>query len=137
MTQPAVTVVIPAYNAADDVATCLAGVLAQDYPDFEVIVVDDASSDKTPEVVRAHERVRLVRNVTNLGPAAARNRGVAESRGELLVFLDSDSIVDDTQWLARLRRRQQGDTGESGGGRWPAPIRTATGSPTFPTAPLR
>ena len=101
MTQPAVTVVIPAYNAADDVATCLAGVLAQDYPDFEVIVVDDASSDKTPEVVRAHERVRLVRNVTNLGPAGARNRGVAESRGELLVFLDSDSIVDDTQWLAR------------------------------------
>src|SRR5207244_3887400 len=54
-----------------------------------------------PEVVRAHERVRLVRNVTNLGPAGARNRGVAESRGELLVFLDSDSIVDDTQWLAR------------------------------------
>jgi GT2 family glycosyltransferase len=101
MTQVAVSVVIPAWNAADDVTTCLAGVLAQDYPDFEVIVVDDASSDKTPEVVRAHERVRLVRNPTNLGPAAARNRGVAESRGDLLVFIDSDSIVDDPRWLAR------------------------------------
>jgi len=101
MTRLAVSVVIPAYNAADDVATCLAGVLAQGYPEFEIIVVDDASRDKTPEVVRALERVRLVRNVANLGPAGARNRGVAESRGELLVFLDSDSIVDDRHWLAR------------------------------------
>lgn len=101
MTPPSVSVVIPAYNAAGDLTRCLAGILAQEYPDFEVIIVDDASSDKTPEIVHAHERATLVRNQQNLGPAAARNRGVAASRGEVLVFLDSDSVVEDRRWLAK------------------------------------
>jgi glycosyltransferase involved in cell wall biosynthesis len=101
MTWPAVSVVVPAYNAAGHLTGCLQGVLAQEYPDFEVIVVDDASTDKTPEIVRSHEGARLVSAPLNLGPGAARNRGVAASRGALVVFLDSDSIVDDRLWLAK------------------------------------
>ena len=101
MTSPAVSVVIPAYNSAGHLTACLQGVLAQEYPDFEVIVVDDASTDKTSEIVRSHEGARLVSAARNLGPGAARNRGVTESRGQLLLFLDSDSIVDDRRWIAK------------------------------------
>jgi glycosyltransferase involved in cell wall biosynthesis len=100
MRRPTVSVIIPAYNAATTLAACLKGILDQDYPDFEIIVVDDASLDATSRVVPRHSRVRLLRNRTNLGPAAARNRAVAESRGDVLVFLDSDSIVEDRRWLA-------------------------------------
>src|SRR5438874_1011560 len=105
MATPIVSVCIPAYNAADCVVEAIESVLAQSWGDLELVVVDDASTDATPELVRAHgdERVRLYVNPRNVGEARAYNRALALSRGELIKFLDADDRLDD-ECLAELAR---------------------------------
>lgn len=88
---PRVTVVIPTYNRRDLVREAIASVTAQSYTDFEVIVVDDGSDDGTAEVVQQFVGVQYVYQ-SNRGVSAARNRGVALTRGELIAFLDSDDL---------------------------------------------
>src|SRR5918995_1847634 len=88
-----VSVVIPCYNQAQFLGEAIQSVLSQSYQAFEVIVVDDGSTDDTKEVASAYavedSKVRLVRQ-QNTGLAGARNRGLAEASGEYVVFLDSD-----------------------------------------------
>jgi glycosyltransferase involved in cell wall biosynthesis len=94
---PAVSVVIPAFNAAATLDATLRSVLDQDLGDFEVIVVDDASTDDTAtradRFARLDPRVRLVRRDRNGGrPAIPRNDGIRAARGELLAFCDADDL---------------------------------------------
>ena len=79
------------YNKKDEIGATLASVLAQDVAPAEVIVVDDGSTDGSPDIVRAFGSplVRLVVQ-ENAGVSAARNRGVAEARGRYVAFLDGD-----------------------------------------------
>lgn len=87
-----VSVVIPAYNYAHYLRSCLASVLAQTHPVFEAIIVDDGSTDATPEVAAeyAHEpRVRYIRQ-ENAGLAASRNTGIRHARFPFVAFLDAD-----------------------------------------------
>jgi cellulose synthase/poly-beta-1,6-N-acetylglucosamine synthase-like glycosyltransferase/spore germination protein YaaH/peptidoglycan/xylan/chitin deacetylase (PgdA/CDA1 family) len=90
------TVVVPAYNEEKVIAATLAGVLASEHRDLEVVVVDDGSTDGTAEVVldvaRRDPRVRLVRT-QNGGKSAALNRGFRESRTEVVVTIDGDTIL--------------------------------------------
>lgn len=91
--RPAVSVLIPTYNRAHLLPRTLQSVLAQTFDDFEVLIIDDASTDQTPSVVARHAedpRVRYLRQKVNRGVGAARNRGLREARGELIAFLDSD-----------------------------------------------
>jgi glycosyltransferase involved in cell wall biosynthesis len=90
--RPSISVVMPVYNRAAIVERAIASVLAQDHDDFELIVVDDGSSDRTPDIVEAisDPRLKFVRLATNAGGNAARNRGIAEARAPLITFLDSD-----------------------------------------------
>jgi glycosyltransferase involved in cell wall biosynthesis len=88
------SVVVPAFNAERTIAATIRSVLGQTRADFELIVVDDGSSDRTPEIAgrfAEDPRVRLVRQ-QNAGPAAARNRGIDEAGGEYVSFLDHDDL---------------------------------------------
>ena len=89
---PAVSVIIPAYNTRDYIGTAIASVLSQRFGDVEVIVVDDASTDGTADVVRAitDPRVRLIRLAVNAGAAVARNQALRNARGRWIALLDSD-----------------------------------------------
>jgi len=90
MTMPKVSVIIPAYNRAQLLPRALATVFAQTYKDYEVIVVDDGSTDDSPQVVKQFAgRVKYIRK-ENGGSASARNRGIEEAQGEYIAFLDSD-----------------------------------------------
>lgn len=92
---PAVTVVVPCYNAAATLQATLGSVLAQTVGDFELIVVDDGSVDGSPELVRelmaSDRRIRLVEQ-TNAGPSTARNRGLALARAKVIALLDADDL---------------------------------------------
>ena len=92
MSRPLVSVCIGAYNREGYIRETLDSVFAQTYPNMEVIVVDDASTDRTVEVIRGYgERVRLVQRASNSGICpVTRNQAAREARGEFIAFLDSD-----------------------------------------------
>lgn len=91
MESPKISVVIPAYNCSTYIAATLDSVLAQTLPAHEIIVVDDGSSDNTPEVVASYPKVHLIRQV-NQGVSAARNTGVRQAQGDWIAFIDGDDI---------------------------------------------
>jgi glycosyltransferase involved in cell wall biosynthesis len=98
---PLVSVIIPTYNRAGLVTEAVASVEAQTCRDFEILVVDDGSTDATPEVLAALENVWVLRQACRRGVAAARNLGAAHAQGEWLAFLDSDDL-----WLPEKLARQ-------------------------------
>jgi len=97
---PAVSIIVPAYNASGTIAAALSSIEKQDYRDFEVIVVDDTSGDDTVTVAgqwiqsltdaSAPNRYCVVERASNGGPAVARNDGIGRAKGEWLAFLDGD-----------------------------------------------
>jgi len=89
--QPLFSVVIPLYNKEPHIGRALDSVLAQTYSDFEIIVVDDGSTDKGPEIVKSYnnEKITLIQQ-KNAGASRARNRGIREANGLLIAFLDAD-----------------------------------------------
>lgn len=96
-----VSIIIPTFNRAATIGRAVESALSQTYHPTEIIVVDDGSTDQTPEALRQFgDAIRVVKQV-NAGPSAARNRGVAHARGEIIAFLDSD---DD--WLPEKLERQ-------------------------------
>jgi len=98
---PRVTVIIPTYNRAGCLREAVDSVLAQDFRDFELIVVDDGSTDDTPRLLQEYgDAIRVFRQ-ENRGVSAARNAGIAVSRGALIAFLDSDDL-----WLQVKLARQ-------------------------------
>ncbi|WP_290902364.1 glycosyltransferase family A protein [Aquabacterium sp.] len=88
---PAVTVIIPAYNAAPYIGETIEHVLGQTLPDIEVIVVDDGSSDQTADVVALYPSVRYIRKV-NGGVSSARNVGARQARARWISFVDADDL---------------------------------------------
>jgi len=100
---PKVSVIIPTYNRAHLVGRAIRSVLNQTYQDFEIIVVDDHSTDNTEEVVKSFNdpRIRYIRHEKNRGGSAARNTGIRAARGEYIAFLD-----DDDYWLPTKVEKQ-------------------------------
>ncbi len=95
---PKVSVIIPTFNRAEMVCRCVGSVLASNWKDLEVIVVDDCSPDDTGkrvgEMFGGDARVRYFRNDGNSFQAVSRNRGAAVATGDFLLFLDDDNVVD-------------------------------------------
>ncbi len=90
--KPQVSVIIPTYNRAWIIEEAIDSVLAQDYTEFELIVVDDGSTDQTSDVLNAYRNDIKVLCQKNKGVSAARNRGIAEASGKFIAFLDSDDL---------------------------------------------
>ena len=95
---PLVSIVVPSYNAERFLGEALGSVRAQSYTHLEIIVCDDASTDRTPEIAQGtgDPRVRYLRNDSTLGGYGAMNRGVRESRGELVAIYHADDVYDPT-----------------------------------------
>jgi GT2 family glycosyltransferase/sugar lactone lactonase YvrE len=113
-TWPRVSVIVCAYNAADTLEDNLASLEKLTYPDYEIILVNDGSKDRTREIARQHPRVRLI-DIPNGGLSAARNVGLAEATGEIVAYTDADTRVD-PDWLTFLVQPfLKGDVVGSGG----------------------
>lgn len=109
---PLVSVLMPMHNAAPFVAAAVRSVLAQTVRELECIVVDDASTDASAEILRAipDPRLRMIRSETPLNAAGARNLALAEARGEFVAFLDADDIAERTRLAVQLRALRQPGT---------------------------
>src|SRR5690554_3087136 len=88
---PVVSIIMPTYNRAEFISAAISSVLRQTYESFELIVIDDGSTDETAQVIRSFtdQRVLFVRQA-NHGRSAARNRALGMARGRYIAFLDSD-----------------------------------------------
>lgn len=100
-----VTVVTPAFNCASFISDAIRSVQTQTFSKWEYLIVDDASSDGTIEIVEAEaasdHRIKLLRNLSNQGAAVSRNRGIEAAAGRFIAFLDSDDV-----WLPDKLERQ-------------------------------
>ncbi len=101
--KPTISIIIPTYNRSQLIVRAVKSVLNQTYQDFELIVVDDASTDNTEEVVNSFddERIRYIRHEENKGEAAARNTGIKAARGDYIAYQDSDD-----EWFPEKLARQ-------------------------------
>jgi len=101
---PLISIIIPCYNRAHLIARAITSVTRQTFPDWELIIVDDGSSDNLASVLQEHHadpRIRLIRHSKNLGEPAARNTGIEVAAGRFIAFLDSDD-----EWLPEKLERQ-------------------------------
>ena len=94
---PSVSVIVCSYNGAATLAACLDSLGQIDYPDFEIVLVDDGSTDNTADIAARFPNVRYIRQ-TNHGLSHARNTGAAAAQGEVLAYTDSDCMAD-RDWL--------------------------------------
>jgi len=118
---PMISVVVCSYNAERTMEPCLHSLQNLPYPNYEVIVVNDGSTDRTLEIARRYEggRIRVI-DQKNMGLSAARNVGIAASRGEIVAFTDSDCVVD-PDWLTYLAYKFQAGFVAVGGPNFPPP----------------
>jgi glycosyltransferase involved in cell wall biosynthesis len=103
MKKPDVSVIIPTYNRARLIGKAVRSVLQQTYQDFEIIIVDDASTDNTDQIIKSCDDARIIymKHKINRGASAARNTGIKNSRGKYIAFLDSDD-----EWLPQKLEKQ-------------------------------
>jgi GT2 family glycosyltransferase len=118
---PLVSIIVVTHNNQDDIIDCINSVLHQNYPSFEVIIVDNASTDKTVERIQEkfgnNEMLRLIKSQENTGYAHGNKLGFQQSKGEMIAILNPDLTVDKA-WLAALvdcysRREDAGIAGSS------------------------
>lgn len=106
-----ISIIIPSYNSENYIASTLDSVCAQTYRDFEVLVMNDCSQDRTAEIVSAYaqrdSRIRLVNLDGNQGVSHARNMGVQMAHGEWIAFLDSDDLWTKDKLEKQLKRQKQ------------------------------
>jgi glycosyltransferase involved in cell wall biosynthesis len=116
--QTGVSVIVPAYNCERWIRSCLDSILASEYPRelLEVICVDNASTDRTPEILQDYGASVTVIRETKRGASAARNAGLRAASGPLVAFTDADCIVD-AGWLGRIVEPLRKGVADAAGGR--------------------
>lgn len=95
---PKVSVIVPVYNSGQELRDCLDSLVEQTEKDIEIIVIDDGSTDKSPEIEAEYQEkypnIKVYRNERNLGQSKTRNRGIEIAEGDYIAFLDSDDYVN-------------------------------------------
>lgn len=108
---PLVTVVMPAFNASTFIQESIDSVLHQRLKEWELLIIDDCSTDSTANIVRdcqiREKRIKLIQNKQQLGPSRARNRGIKEVKGQYIAFLDSDDLMSKNSLALRLQALQE------------------------------
>lgn len=101
--KPLVSVIMPTYNCGRFIAESIRSVLSQTYTEWELLIVDDCSTDETESIVSSYKdpRIRYMRNERNMGAALTRNRALREAAGRYIAFLDSDDL-----WLPEKLEKQ-------------------------------
>ncbi|MDZ7835048.1 MAG: glycosyltransferase family A protein [Alkalibacterium sp.] len=95
MSEPLVSVIIPAYNVERYIEECIDSLLAQTYPNTEIIVLDDASTDATVYLLKQYlSSIILIENDKNKGQGARRNEGLEVARGKYVYFMDADDWLE-------------------------------------------
>jgi len=90
-----VSIIIPTYNRKPEILDCLASIYELNYDNFEVVVIDNCSTDQTPDAIKKYyPLVKLIVMPENLGAVKARNIGIENSKGDYLLFVDSDNVLD-------------------------------------------
>lgn len=108
---PSISVIIPSFNRREDVLEALKSIYNQDYQDFEVFVVDDNSSDGSVGAIEKHfPNTHVIALHKNKGPAIARNIGIKEARGNIIVGIDSDVIFSNNQILTQIASKFEDST---------------------------
>lgn len=112
MANPLVSVIVPVYNAASYIEETIKSVLGQTYTDWELLLVDDCSTDDSVRIISKYcedERIKLIKQPTNQKAAMARNAGIRQARGEFVAFLDSDDIWGETKLEKQLAFMKEKD----------------------------
>jgi len=113
-----ITIIVPAYDSQDTIKNCLDSIFNVEYSNFEVILVDDCSSDKTVEIAKGYP-CKIINSSERRGPGFSRDRGVGFADGEIVAFLDSDCIAP-KDWLIKINEKI--DSGIAGlGGKYVLP----------------
>ena len=91
-----VSIITPSYNSEKYISETIESVLTQTYKNWEMIIVDDASSDDSLQIIEQYaqkdDRIKVIKSKQNMGPAKARNRAIEEAKGKYIAFLDSDDV---------------------------------------------
>lgn len=107
-----VTIIMPSYNTGRFIEETIKSVLDQTYSNWELIVVDDCSTDNTDEIVKkylADTRIHYIKNLTNSGAAISRNRALSEAKGKWIAFLDSDDLWETDKLQKQIRFMEDND----------------------------
>jgi len=108
---PKLSIIIPVYNSVPYLRQCLDSILTQDFPDWELIIVDDCSSDNSRKIANEYaqkdKRIKLVFHEKNSGPGAARNSGLETATGEFVTFVDSDDWLEKNHYSSLLARQEE------------------------------
>jgi glycosyltransferase involved in cell wall biosynthesis len=106
-----ISVIIPLYNAREYIKSCVDSILRQTMGDIEILLIDDCSTDGSPEycldLYRGERRVRMIRQSVNMGPGEARNRGIKEAGGEYIAFVDSDDQLKEDAFSCMLAAAEE------------------------------
>jgi len=102
---PLISIITPSYNSEKYISETIESVLAQTYKNWEMIIVDDVSSDDSLQIIEQYtqkdSRIKVIRSKQNMGPAHARNRAIKEAKGRYIAFLDSDDV-----WFPKKLEKQ-------------------------------
>lgn len=106
-----VSIVIPVFNRKEEIARCLLSIQEQEYRPMEIIVVDDGSNDGTGDAICAMgKEIRLLRSAMRCGPAHARNLAIRKAKGVYVLFLDSDTVLENRQVVKEMVRKMDEDS---------------------------